>query len=262
MLELEVISKIQETPNANIVLLHGACLGAWVWEDNFIPYFSVKKWNVYALNFRNHGASKSKGSLRWNSIQNYVEDVEQLLSTISGDVILIGHSMGGMVIQNYLNRADKKVKAAVMLCAVPRQGVWALIGKLLLEYPFKFIQSTLSASWLPILNQKNRLKKLMFRADFPDNQLDFIQHQLQDESFLAFLQMLWNRPVIPKKHVPILVVGGGHDYLFSVRHTESLANSYQAESFILPQGSHTFMLESGWEEVAIKIEQFLRNLPK
>jgi len=261
MLELEVISKIQENPKGNIVLLHGACLGAWVWQDNFLPYFSEKKWNVYALNFRNHGASEGKGSLRWNSIQNYVEDLEQLLSTIDGEVVLIGHSMGGMVIQNYLNSADEKVKAAVMLCAVPRQGVWALVVKLLLEHPLKFLQSTIIASWLPILNQKNRLKKLMFRADFPDNHIDSTQHQLQDESFLAFLQMLWNRPLIPKKHVPILVVGGGQDYLFSVKHTLSLSKSYSAELFILPNGSHTFMLESGWEEVAEKINHFLQNLP-
>ncbi|MFM6947484.1 MAG: hypothetical protein ACKOWQ_00580, partial [Aquirufa sp.] len=57
-----------------------------------------------------------------------------------------------------------------------------------------------------------------------------------------------------------LVFGGGQDYLFSVPHTLSLAKSYAAESFILPIGSHTFMLESGWEEVTEEIDEFLRNL--
>lgn len=260
MLRLEVISKIQSNPKASIILLHGACLGAWVWENNFIPYFFERNFNVYALNFRNHGASEGKGSLRWNSIQDYVEDLERIMVDIEGDVILIGHSMGGMVIQNYLNRADSKVKAAVMLCAVPRQGVWSLIGKLLLTYPLKFIESTCKASWLPILHQKNRLKRLMFRADFPENELESIQNQLQDESFWVFLQMLWNKPKIPMNHIPILVIGGGQDYLFSVPHTLSLAKSYAAESFILPIGSHTFMLESGWEEVTEEIDEFLRNL--
>ena len=260
MFRLEVISKIQSNPKASILLLHGACLGTWVWENNFMPYFFERNFNVYALNFRNHGLSEGIGSLRWNSIQDYVEDLEQTLSEIDGDVMLIGHSMGGMVIQNYLNRADSKVKAAVMLCAVPRQGVWALMGKLLLTYPFKLIESTCKASWLPILDQKYRLKRLMFRTDFPENQLESIRNQLQDESFRVFLQMLWNKPKIPLNHIPILVIGGGQDYLFSVENTLSLAKSYSAKSFIMANGSHTLMLESGWEEVAEKMDEFLQNL--
>ena len=61
-------------------------------------------------------------------------------------------------------------------------------------------------------------------------------------------------------HIPILVIGGGQDYLFSVENTLSLAKSYSAKSFIMANGSHTLMLESGWEEVAEKMDEFLQNL--
>jgi pimeloyl-ACP methyl ester carboxylesterase len=168
--------------------------------------------------------------------------------------------MGGMTIQHYLKDCDPKVKAAVMLCAVPRQGVWTLIGKLLMEHPLKFIESTLKASWLPILKNPKRLKQLMLRADFPDSELEGVQEKLQDESFWVFLQMLFNLPEVPQKHIPILVVGGAEDYLFPISQSLSLAKTYQAKSFILPNGSHSLMMETDWEKSAEKIQEFMAEL--
>lgn len=259
-MKLELISKVQEKPKAQIIFLHGACLGTWIWEKHFMPYFFENGFNVHAFNFRNHGKSEGIGSLRWNSIQDYVEDLEQIIASLEGPIILIGHSMGGMTIQHYLKNTDSKVKAAVMLCAVPRQGVWSLIGKLLLEHPLKFLESTLKASWLPILQHPKRLKQLMLRKDFPESEIKSVQAKLQDESFWAFLQMLFNRPKVPQNHIPILVVAGDEDYLFPVSQSLSLAKTYQAKSFILNQGSHSLMMETDWEKAADQILEFWNDL--
>ena len=259
-MQLSLISKTHANSKAHLVFLHGACLGTWIWEEHFMTYFYDQGYSVHAFDFRNHGKSEGPGYLRWNSIQDYVADLKSVLQQIEGPVVLVGHSMGGMTIQHYLKDCDSKVKAAVMLCAVPRQGVWTLIGKLILNYPFSFLESTLRASWLPILRNPARLKKLMFRADFPESQIKQVQEKLQDESFWVFLQMLFNRPKVPKNHPPVFVVGGSDDFLFPTSQTKSLADTYQSECFILPGGSHSLMMESGWEIAAKEVHDFLTEI--
>jgi hypothetical protein len=39
-----------------------------------------------------------------------------------------------------------------------------------------------------------------------------------------------------------------------------LAETYQSECFILPGGSHSLMMERGWEIAAKKIQEFLAEI--
>ena len=92
-MSLEVVSKIQETPTQqpSIVLIHGACMGAWVWEGNFMDFFYERGFSVYALSLSHHGKSEGSGKLRWISIRRYVNDLDKVVQTIEGPVFLIGH---------------------------------------------------------------------------------------------------------------------------------------------------------------------------
>jgi pimeloyl-ACP methyl ester carboxylesterase len=58
----------------------------------------------------------------------------------------------------------------------------------------------------------------------------------------------------------MFVVGGSDDYLFPTSQTKSLADTYQSEYFILPGGSHSLMMESGWEIAAKEVHDFLAEI--
>ncbi|MCK7510983.1 MAG: lysophospholipase [Desulfobacterales bacterium] len=85
-----------------ILFIHGAWHGAWCWEEYFLPYFASKGYDAYALSLRGHGNSEGREGLRWWSISDYVDDVSQIVGQIHKIPILVGHSMGGLIVQKYL----------------------------------------------------------------------------------------------------------------------------------------------------------------
>ena len=109
---LETIIARSKTPisKGQVVLIHGACMGAWCWSDNFQPWFAEAGYDVYAISLRNHAGSEKKGTLRFKSVSEYVEDLQQIVETLPGPVYLIGHSMGGFIIQHYLSKNKKKIQ--------------------------------------------------------------------------------------------------------------------------------------------------------
>ena len=260
-MKLEIISKIHKDSLAHesVLLIHGACMGAWVWEDNFLPFFYEKGFNVYAMSFRNHGQSDSAGPLRWLSTKCYVDDLANVVGEINGPIHLIGHSMGGFVIQHYLQNVSVKIKSATLLCSVPSHGLWRLIGNLIYQYPLFFLHSILTFSWLPVLKKLTRLQRIMFRSDIPATKLKHYATLLKEESFLAFLQMvLLYLPKISINKVPLLIIGGEKDFLIPKFDTIRMANKYKVEPIIVKDASHCLMLEEGWEDVAAKIYSFVK----
>ncbi len=262
-MKLEIISKIHAdaSERESILLIHGACMGAWVWEDNFLPYFYEKGFNVYAMSFRNHGNSESEAPLRWLSINDYVADLINVINQVQGPIHLIGHSMGGFTIQHYLQNASSKIKSTTLLCSVPNHGLWRLIGNLVFHYPLFFLQSVFTFSWLPVLKNHKRLKKVMFRSDMPSDEMKKYAAKLQEESFLVFLQMvLLKLPRVAKHEIPMLIIGGEKDFLIPASDTIKMAKKFNTEPFIIKNASHCLMLEQEWQEVAGQINKYYREL--
>jgi len=259
-MSLELISKKHElrTDKPSIVFIHGAFMGAWVWQGNFFDYFHEAGHDVYALSLSHHSKSKGEGKLKWTSIATYVKDLGRVVDQVEGPVFLIGHSMGGFTVQHYLKHPAKHVVGATLLCSAPSHGLWHLMGKLIMHYPLYFIQSVFEISWLPVMKNRKRLKRVMFRNDFPMQKIDEVISSLQDESFLAFLEMVFLRlPKLRKLPVPALIIGAEKDYLISVDDTKRMAKRYGLEAQIVKDASHCLMLETGWEEVADSIKTFV-----
>src|SRR5208337_1384795 len=102
-----------------VLFVHGAYCGGWVWNERFLPYFAEQGYASHAVSLRGHG--QSEGILAWASIDSYVEDIARAAADIEGDPILVGHSMGGLLVQHYL--ADHPAKAAVLLATLPPSGL-------------------------------------------------------------------------------------------------------------------------------------------
>jgi len=215
-MQLEIISERskQELVKGQLVLIHGACMGAWCWSDNFLPWFSAQGYDVHAISFRNHAGSEKKGNLRFKSVNEYVDDLRQVINSLPGPVFLIGHSMGGFTLQHYLADPAPSVSKAVLLCAAPVQGLLRVIPRLMKDMPIAFIKANLQMSWKPVFCEKAHTRRVMFSHNFPDAKLDKIIGLMQDESFLAFLEMLAiNLPDHRKVKIPLMIIGGEKDYL-------------------------------------------------
>jgi pimeloyl-ACP methyl ester carboxylesterase len=102
------------------LLVHGMWHGAWCWNK---VIFELQKagQRVIAVDLPGHGADKTPISKI--SFQGYVDCICQTLDKQSEPVILLGHSMGGVVVTQASEFRPDKTKMLVYLAAfVPQNG--------------------------------------------------------------------------------------------------------------------------------------------
>ncbi|MBM9502099.1 alpha/beta hydrolase [Leptospira sp. 201903071] len=239
-----------------ILFVHGAWHGGWCWNENFVPYFQKAGYEVYTLDLRGHGKSLSIGSFRWTSIGNYVQDVRKVLAQLPESTVLVGHSMGGLVVQKILETAH--IPKAVLLASVPPYGVFRITLELLLKHPIRFLRVLGTLSLFPLVEDPKLSQELFFSKLLSDTKAFHYASRLQDESFFAFLGMLvLSLPKTKKIKTPLLVIGGEKDRFFPPWEVTLTAKTYGVEPEIFPNMGHNLMLDEGWENVAKRIDSYL-----
>lgn len=105
---------------ATYVLIHGSWHGGWCWEK-LISLLKAKDHQVYAPDLPGHG--KDKTPIQEITFKHYVDALCNLLDTIEEPVILVGHSMGGIVISQAAEYRPQKIAKLIYLAAfLPKNG--------------------------------------------------------------------------------------------------------------------------------------------
>ena len=105
---------------ASYLLIHGSWHGAWCWEK-VIPLLEHACHCVYAPDLPGHG--KDKTPLKAITLDSYVECVSRLLTDMQEPVILVGHSMAGIIISQVAELFPEKIKCLVYVTAfLPKDG--------------------------------------------------------------------------------------------------------------------------------------------
>ncbi|MBW2208634.1 MAG: alpha/beta fold hydrolase [Deltaproteobacteria bacterium] len=249
LLEERAISGRKRSP---VLFLHGAWHGAWCWAEYFLPYFSERGFHSYALSLRGHGESEGREHLRWARITEYVSDVEKAVSQMPEAPVLVGHSMGGLVVQKYLEK--NAAPAAVLLASVPVRGALGATLKIAFRHPLQFLKANLCLRMYHIVGKPRLTREAFFSEEITETKLEEYFALIQDESYLAFLDMAaFTLPNPEKVQTNMLVLGAENDRIFSSQEVEATAKAYNAKSHIFPNMAHDMMLESGWKQVADEI---------
>src|SRR3984885_3925150 len=100
---LEVIDKgsASESHPVPLLFVHGGWHGAWCWDEHFLDFFADAGYRAIALSVRGHGNSPTTKPLSRCSVADYVEDLRSVADGLSTRPVLIGHSMGGFIVQMY-----------------------------------------------------------------------------------------------------------------------------------------------------------------
>jgi len=96
------------------VLVHGAWHGSWCW-DKVVPLLEKEGHTVTAPDLPGHGSDKT--AIPQISLQAYADRICRVLDAQSEPAILVGHSMGGVVITQAAEYRPEKIDTLVYLSA-------------------------------------------------------------------------------------------------------------------------------------------------
>jgi pimeloyl-ACP methyl ester carboxylesterase len=257
---LEVLSRLpaQARGKAPLLFVHGAWHGAWCWDEHFLAYFAELGRPAYALSLRGHGASP--GALRWASLSDYAADVAEVAARLASPPILVGHSMGGGVVQRYLE--SHEAPGAVLLASLPPHGAVGATLKIARNHPLRFARANLTMSLRCLVDTPDLAREHFFSDSLPADRLAAYASRLQDESYRAFLNMIaLGLPRPGKVKTPMLVLGAADDAIFPPSAVEATARAYRTEARILPGLAHDMMLDARWRDAADAIANWLADRP-
>ena len=235
---LEALPEGDPGEKAPILFVHGAGHAAWCWH-NWLEQAADAGHPAYALSLTGHG--ESPGSLYSAHLDTYVDDAIRTAASLPSQPVLVGHSLGGLVVQRAIARYP--ARAAVLVSPIPaRPGVGTLVS-IARQNPGDAAKIMLGGS-------------LPMREDYLFNRLDPVEATRYsglcgNESPLAQFQVLLHRPAGPPRGgAPVLVLGAPDDALVPIVDVRDTARRYGAESIEFPGIGHDMMLDGGWQEPA------------
>jgi pimeloyl-ACP methyl ester carboxylesterase len=250
-MKLEIISREPEEKRflTPLLFIHGSCHGAWAYAKNFLPYFAAKGFSSYAVSLRGHGKSEVPEKFNRVSVADYVADVLRAVENLPEKPVLIGHSLGGFVVQKYLEK--HRMPAAVLLAPSPVSGMLLPGMRLQMKSPLLFLKVALKRDFSLLYNTPERLKKHLFSADADDNEMAEYAALIGKESYRAATEMIYNLPKAELiKRTPILVLGGETDEIIQPKYIKKTARAFAADFKIFPATAHDLMLERRWQTAA------------
>jgi len=114
--------------NAQLILVHGAWHGAWCWERVLAP-LAARGIPAHTLDLPSIDRGGSRAGRRAGLSQDAAA-VRELIDRTPGELIVCGHSYGGMVISHAAS-GSTRVKRLIYLCAFmpePGQSLVAIGG--------------------------------------------------------------------------------------------------------------------------------------
>ena len=249
--ELEVIARTCEggSDHPPLLFVHGSCHAAWCWDEHFLPYFAGHGFDAYALSLRGHGGSGGGERLRWTSIASYVADVEEVAAGLPREPVVVGHSLGGFVVQKYLERHDPP--GAVLVAPAPAVGMLPAALRMSRQDMGLSLRLILSMEPCTMFATSERARRFLFSPDIDNDTLHRHWSRLGRESFRSWAQMLTTRPNAERiRRTSILILAGGGDRLIPEPALRRTADLYGADLTLLDDTAHDIMLEANWRQAA------------
>lgn len=152
------------------VLVHGAWADESAW--GFVRNDLAKKANVVVVNLPAHGADNTYGV--GIGLNNYVKTVTDAINKVPGKVILVGHSMAGVIISQVAENLPQKIDKLIYVAAyLPKNGedVSTITNRFLNNKPIEVFEFNPDYSLVSI--KKEAIANVVC-ADCPDYMKDVL----------------------------------------------------------------------------------------
>lgn len=241
-----------------VILIHGAWLNAHSWEG-FKTRYEAMGYTVLAPSWPYDDRPPAElraaphPQLPFLSQRQIVDHYAGIIARLAEEPILIGHSLGGVVVQHLLDRGLGA--AGVAINPAPTPGVPLFPHAIVSALPV-FVDPL---SW--------RKAKVMSRSFFRNRFAQTAPKDQADSLYDRYIvptpgRVYWNGVVNPMKinwtnpdRAPLLLIGGELDLIADAGMTRAIYNKQKRASSrtdlnILAGRSHWTCVDEGWERVA------------
>lgn len=249
--------------NTTVLFVHGAMHNAWCWEKFFFKPFLEAGYDVCSFNLPMHEKKGSVKGMNALNINHYVDALEEVVKKIDTKPVLIGHSMGGAVVQKYLEKFPSK--ATVLLASCSPRGL-QLTGRPSFKEDLKLlkvfdVRDILTLNSYKIASSKENVKKMFFSENISELVLNEVMENLCSESIKVVFFMAKDLGIKINHHTksPMLVLGAKNDYIISIEDNAYTANFFNGELKILDNIAHDMMLDTNHEKASQEIINWLNQ---
>jgi len=261
-IELEVIThapksgQFRPTP---LLCVHGAYASARQWDPFFLPFFAANGYPAYALSVRGHGGSAGRERVKEARLKDYVDDVLAVMDRLPAPPVLIGHSLGGMIVQKILTR--RALPGAVLMCSAPPHGLMGSTLAAMFGNPVMFRQTAAMHRLGPDVATVDSARRALFLADTPDEWIRTVLPPAEPESDGVMQDAIWRDlpPSRGRRDVPVLVLGAGKDACITRTAVTETARAFGVHAEFFEDLPHALMLVPEWEQVATRILGWLET---
>jgi pimeloyl-ACP methyl ester carboxylesterase len=248
-----------------MLMVHGIMGGSWYFAK-WLDFFGALGAPAYALNLRGHHGSRPVRDFGRVSVMDYVSDVRDAAHGVherhpGAELILVGHSMGGLVAQKAAESLD--LAGLILLSAVPPRGI-PLLSWPLFRRELKHVGAMLSSRAI-VAEPADAAALFLNRVD-ADEIVSFLP-RWTPASGRAGRDITLGRIAVDASRIrcPVLVIAGGDDVAIPPRVQEKVARKYGATFRVYPGNAHFLIWERGWDriagDVAAWIEERLGSAP-
>jgi pimeloyl-ACP methyl ester carboxylesterase len=260
-----------------IVFIHGAWLTSLSWE-NWIPYFEKQGYQCIAPEWplRDKPIAELRAStppeLAQVGVKELVDHYDEIIRALPEPPILIGHSFGGLITQQLLDRGLGS--CGVALDSVAPEGVLAVdwtVLKANTNVLFRWM------NWEKVLIMSFPEFEYAFVNTFPqDQQKKYYDRYVVPETGRIFFQAAFAQ--LDPHHAlrvnfenndraPLLLIAGEMDHLVPAHIVKSNYEHYrhssaQTEMHEFAGRSHLLTSQDGWQEIADHAAHWLERLPE
>lgn len=238
-----------------LLFVHGAYAAASCWQQYFLPWFAAQGYDCWALSLRGHGDSPGREQLHGLGIADYVTDVAWACGQLPAPPVLVGHSMGGYVVQQYLRQHP--AAGAILLASVPPGGMAMSTWRLGLTAPDILLGLNLfqQGRHIPTAGE---VRRMLLSPDAGLPLAQWLADNCQIESQRAILDMSLTTALFAcKLPCPALSIVGRNDLLVSPLEAQIGGRQLGLDTTVLPELGHMLMLDTNWPAVAACMEAWL-----
>ncbi len=239
-----------------ILFQHGMWHGVWCWR-RWQARFAAWGWETHAYSLPGHGRSPAQRAIKRCTLDYYLSFLKAKIDRMERPPVVIGHSMGGALIQWYLKYVAD-LPAAVLVAPWVSHSMFADgLLPLVRRDPLGVLLMTLSWDATPLIRTAERAAECFISEEALISPEE-LRARLGPESALVLYQHnppFWHPPL--EVATPMLWLAGGADTLLPEPAERRSAAHYGADYVAVPGAGHNIMMEPSQRETAEIIHNWL-----